>query len=87
MIARNCLPTFVFTFLLKGGLNQVTFLFLFFGLGGLPGIGVKFEFVAVTTSLQVIKCSWLLIEVLVLVVVVKGEVVLVAVVVAVVENT
>ena len=35
MIARNCLPILVLTFLLKGGLNHVTFLFLVLVLGGL----------------------------------------------------
>ena len=34
MIDRNCFPMLDFTFLLKGGLNHMTFLFLFFGLGG-----------------------------------------------------
>ena len=34
MMARNCLPILDLTFLLKGGLNQVTFLFLFFVLVG-----------------------------------------------------
>ena len=51
---RNVFPTFVLTFLLKGGLNQIAFLFLFrfFGL-----LGLNSRFAVFPEVLSVSSCS------------------------------